>query len=173
LAPFNSKVLPNLDQLHRAAREIFDAALASVDPRRAVTGAIVCDGPMVEVCGERFDASSTQIFAIALGKAAASMAHGVEDALGDKLMRGVLSAPAFSEPLTRPWQIFEGGHPLPNEASIEAAEEALNLLDWANDVRGVVICLVSGGGSAMFEYPKSPSISLDDLRRENELLIAG
>jgi glycerate 2-kinase len=128
---------------------------------------------MVEVCGERFDASSTQIFAVALGKAAAAMAHGVEDSLGDKLTRGVISAPAFSEPLSRPWEIFEGGHPLPNEASIEAAEAALNLLDWANDVRGVVICLVSGGGSAMFEYPKSPSISLDDLRRENELLIAG
>lgn len=131
------------------------------------------DGPVVEVCGERFDASSTQIFAIALGKAAAAMARGVEDALGDKLTRGVISAPAFSDPLSRHWEIFAGGHPLPNEASIEAAEAAFNVLDWANDVRGVVICLVSGGGSAMFEYPKSPSISLDDLRRENELLIVG
>jgi hydroxypyruvate reductase len=165
--------LPNLDQLHRSAREIFDAALASVDPRRAVARAIVCDGPIVEVCGERFDASSTQIFAVALGKAAAAMAHGIEDVLGEKLTRGVISAPAFSKPLSRPWEVYEGGHPLPNEASIEAAEAALNLLDWANDVRGVVICLVSGGGSAMFEYPKSPAISLDDLRRENELLIAG
>jgi hydroxypyruvate reductase len=165
--------LPNLDQFHRSAREIFDAAIASVDPRRAVARAIVCDGPMVEVCGERFDASSTQIFAVALGKAAASMAHGVEDALGGHLTRGVISAPAFSEPLSRPWQIFEGGHPLPNEASLEAGEAALNLLDWANDVRGVVICLVSGGGSAMFDYPKTPAISLEDLRRENQLLIAG
>jgi len=163
--------LPNLDQLRRSAREIFDAALASVDPRRAVTRAIVCDGPVVEVCGERFDASSTQIFAVALGKAAAAMAHGVEDALGERLTRGVISAPAFSEPLSRPWEIFEGGHPLPNKASLEAGEAALNLLDWANSVQGVVICLVSGGGSAMFEYPKSPAISLDDLRRENELLI--
>src|SRR5687767_15337937 len=39
-------------------------------------------------------------------------------------------------------------------------------------LRGVVICLISGGGSAMFEYPASPTISLDDLRRRNELLIA-
>ena len=132
----------------------------------------MCDGPMVEVCGERFDASSTQIFAVALGKAAAAMAHGLEDALGEKLTRGVISAPPFSDPLSRPWETFEGGHPLPNESSIEAAEAEFNLLDWANDVRGVVICLVSGGGSAMFEYPKSPAISLDDLRRENELLIA-
>jgi glycerate 2-kinase len=164
--------LPNLDQLHHSAREIFDAALASVDPRRAVTRAIVCDGPAVEVCGERFDASSTQIFAVALGKAAAAMAHGVEDALGENLTRGVISAPAFSEPLSRRWEVFEGGHPLPNEASVEAAEAAFNLLDCANDVSGVVIYLVSGGGSAMMEWPISPAISLDDLRRANELLVA-
>jgi len=135
--------------------------------------AIVRDGPVVEVCGQRFDASSTPIFAIAIGKAAAAMAHGLEHVLGEQLTRGVISAPAFSEPLSRQWEIFEGGHPLPNEASIEAAEAAFNLLDWANDVRGVVICLVSGGGSAMFEYPKTPAISLDDLRRQNEQLIAG
>jgi glycerate 2-kinase len=127
---------------------------------------------VVEVCGERFDASSTPIFAVAIGKAAASMALGVEDALGDKLTRGVISAPASSEPLAQQWEIFEGGHPLPNEASLEAAEAALNLLNWANDVRGVVICLVSGGGSAMFEYPNNPAMSLDDLRRENQSLIA-
>jgi glycerate 2-kinase len=164
--------LPNLDQLRRSAREIFDAALASVDPRQAVRRAIVRDGSVVEVCGERFDASSTPIFAVAIGKAAASMALGVEDALGDKLTRGVISAPASSEPLAQQWEIFEGGHPLPNEASLEAAEAALNLLNWANDVRGVVICLVSGGGSAMFEYPNNPAMSLDDLRRENQSLIA-
>jgi glycerate 2-kinase len=164
--------LPNLDQLRRSAREIFDAAIASVDPRQAVRRAIVRDGSTLEVCGERFDASSTPFCAVAIGKAAASMALGVEDALGDKLTRGVISAPASSEPLAPQWEIFEGGHPLPNEASLEAAEAALNLLDWANDVGGVVICLVSGGGSAMFEYPSDPAMSLDDLRRENQALIA-
>ncbi len=164
--------MPNLDQLRRAAREIFDAAIASVDPRQAVKQAIVRDGPTVEVCGERFDATATPIFAIAIGKAAASMALGVEDALGDQLTRGVISAPTLSATLSQPWEIFEGGHPLPNEASLEAAEAAFNLLDWANDVRGVVICLVSGGGSAMFEYPKHPGMSLDDLRRENQTLIS-
>jgi glycerate-2-kinase len=115
--------LPNLDQLRRSAREIFDAALASVDPRQAVTQAIVRDGSTVEVCGERFDASSTQIFSIAIGKAAASMALGVEDTLGDLLTRGVISAPGSSVPLAPQWEIFAGGHPLPNEESFEAAED--------------------------------------------------
>ena len=100
------------------------------------------------------------------------MALGLEDAIGDKLARGVISAPAFSETLSPKWESFHGGHPLPNEDSLEAAEAAFNLLDWANVVNGVVIFLVSGGGSAMMEYPISPAISLDDMRRANELLIA-
>ena len=100
------------------------------------------------------------------------MAHGLEDALGGKLTRGVISAPAFSDPLSDKWEIFEGGHPLPNEDSLEAAESAFALLDQANEERAVVIFLVSGGGSAMMEYPSSPEISLDHLRRANELLVA-
>ena len=163
--------MPNLDQLRRSAREIFDAALSAVDPREAVKQAIVRDGSIVDVCGERVDASSTPIVVIALGKAATSMALGVEDALGEHLVRGVISAPRFSDSLSQRWEIFEGGHPLPNEASLEAAEAAFNLLDWANDARGLVIFLVSGGGSAMMEWPISPEISLDDLRRVNEELI--
>ena len=160
--------MPNLDQLRRYAREIFDHALKSVDPRKAVFHAIVDGGSFVDVCGERVDVSSTPIFAIGLGKAATSMALGVEDAIGDKLARGVISAPASSESLSRRWQVFAGGHPLPNEDSLAAAQAAFALLDRANAERAFVIFLVSGGGSAMME---SPTISLDDLRRLNELLV--
>ena len=160
-----------LDQRRGSAREIFDHALASVDPRRAVGDAIVSDGPVVEVCGERFDVSTQPLYAIAIGKAAASMALGLEDAAGEKLARGVISAPPSSEPLSPKWETFAGGHPLPNEASLKAAQSAFALLDQANGARGVVIFLISGGGSAMIEWPLNPAISLDDLRRVNELLI--
>jgi hydroxypyruvate reductase len=165
--------LPDLDQLRRFAREIFDYALASVNPREAVLRAIVDGGSYLDVCGERVDVSATPVLAIALGKAATSMALGLEDAIGDKLARGVISAPASSsKSLSQRWEIFAGGHPLPNEDSLEAAEAAFNLLDWANDVQGFVIFLVSGGGSAMMEYPSNPAISLGDLRRANELLVS-
>ncbi len=99
------------------------------------------------------------------------MALGLEDALGYRLSRGVITAPPSSEPLSQKWEIFTGGHPLPNEASLAAAQSAFALLDHANDERGVVIFLVSGGGSAMIEWPIDPAISLDDLRRLNERLI--
>lgn len=163
--------MQELDQLRRCAREIFDHALASVDPRKAVREAIVTDGPVVEVCGERFDVLSVPLYAIAIGKAAASMALGLEDVIGEKLSRGVITAPAFSGQLAQRWQVFEGGHPLPNEASLAAAEAAFALLDHANNERGVVIFLVSGGGSAMIEWPVDRDISLDDLRRANEVLV--
>ena len=161
----------DLDQRRRCLREIFDHALASVDPRKAVREAIVRDGPVVEVCGERFDLSTQQLYAVAIGKAARAMAFGLEDAIGEKLSRGVITAPPSAEPLSQKWESFAGGHPLPNEASLAAAQSAFALLDQANDERGVVIFLVSGGGSAMMEWPVSPEISLDDLRRANELLI--
>lgn len=129
------------------------------------------DGQMVEVCGERFDASSTPVYSVAVGKAAVSLALGLQDVLGEKFVRGVISAPASSEQLGQQWEIFEGGHPLPNVASLAAAQSAFALLDLANEERAIVIFLISGGGSAMIEWPSSEGVSLDDLRRTNELLI--
>lgn len=159
----------DLDKRRRCVREIFDYALASVDPRKAVREAIVRDGSVVEVCGERFDLSTQSLYAVAIGKAAPAMSFGLEDVIGEKLARGVITA--TSAPLSQKWKSFAGGHPLPNEASLAAAESTFNLLDSANDAHGVVIFLISGGGSAMIEWPISPEISLDDLRRANELLV--
>ncbi|HEX2270382.1 MAG TPA: DUF4147 domain-containing protein, partial [Pyrinomonadaceae bacterium] len=135
-----------LQHRRRCVREIFDYALASVDPRKAVRESIASDGPVVDVCGERFDVSSVPLYAVAIGKAAASMAFGLEDAIGEKLSCGVITAPPLSHRLSTRWEIFEGGHPLPNEASLAAAQSAFALLDRANDERGAVIFLVSGGG---------------------------
>ncbi|HEY6217986.1 MAG TPA: DUF4147 domain-containing protein, partial [Pyrinomonadaceae bacterium] len=58
--------------LHRHARAIFDHALSSVDPREAVKHV-----PL--------DLPAGPIYSIAIGKAATSMALGLEDAIGDKL----------------------------------------------------------------------------------------
>ena len=153
------------------AGEIFGYALAAVDPRQAVNEAVVVDGPVVEVCGERFDVTSSPLYAIAIGKAAAAMAIGLEDVVGERLSGGVITAPVFSGALRKRWQMFEGGHPLPNEASLAAARSAFALLDRANAERGSVIFLVSGGGSAMIEWPASEEVTLADLRRANEVLV--
>ena len=70
-----------LTKLQRHAREIFAHALSSVDPRQAVRQAIASANP------------DPPVYAIAIGKAAKTMALGLAEALGDKLVAGVISAP--------------------------------------------------------------------------------
>jgi hydroxypyruvate reductase len=134
-----------MNELHQLARTIFNHALSAVDPRQAVKNA-------------DFDLSAGPIYSIAIGKAAASMAGGLEDALGEKL--------------TAPVLIAAGGHPLPDENSLAAAQAAFALLDRANADAATVIFLISGGGSAMIEWPVSDEISLADLQAANRILIS-
>src|SRR4030042_1291407 len=61
-------------------------------------------------------------------------------------------------------------HPLPNEGSLAAAQAAADLLACAGP-DDLLLALVSGGGSAMFELPRA-GVSLDDLRAVNRLLLA-
>jgi glycerate 2-kinase len=146
-----------LTELHRQARAIFAHALSSVDPRQAVRQAIASaslDPP---------------VYAIAIGKAAKAMALGAAEALGDNLVAGVISAPELL--VAKGWQSFVGGHPLPTEASLKAAQAAFQLLDRADAEQACVIFLISGGGSALCEWPISDDILLTDLRRANQVLV--
>ena len=159
--------MPELTKLHRHAREIFDYTLRSVDPREAVKRAVTIDGPTVDIGGARLDVSSVPVYAVAIGKAATSMARGLDDALGDKLVAGVITG-VFDSPR---WRSFDSGHPLPNEQSLAAAQAAFTLLDRADSEQAIVVFLISGGGSAMIEWPVSEEISLEDLRRANQVLV--
>jgi glycerate 2-kinase len=70
------------------------------------------------------------------------------------------------------WSVFEGGHPLPNAASLEAARAAFDLLREANDSAALVIFLVSGGGSALMESPRDLRLTLEDVRAANRVLVS-
>lgn len=146
-----------MNELHRHARAIFDHALSAVDPRQAVKHALSdhLEGP---------------IYSVAIGKAAVSMALGLEETLGDKLTAGVLTSSQSIN--SARWQSFIGGHPLPNQDSLAAAQAAFALLDRANAQAATIVFLISGGGSAMIEWPLSDEISLADLQSANQTLIS-
>ena len=147
------------DLLQQHARTIFHHALTAVDPRPSTRNAIT-----------NLNISTPSIYAVAIGKAAVSMARGLDDALGDKLTFGVIASTSLH--LVRRWQNSIGGHPLPNEASLAAAQAAFGLLDEANEEHATVIFLISGGGSAIMEWPISDDISIEDLRAANQTLIS-
>jgi len=170
--------MSNLTQLRLAAREIFNEALRAVDPAAAVRRAVRLNGLSLNVRDFTIEIRNRPVYSIAIGKAAAAMATGLQEALGQTLTAGVLTG----SPATRAqrgdhaawasdWTIFHGGHPEPNEQSLAAARACFDLLERANRERAVVIFLVSGGGSAMLEWPISEDITIADLRAANKALV--
>ncbi len=143
-----------------------DAALEEVDPRRLVRSAVApAEGGVL--AGGHFVAAQ-RVAVLAVGKAASGMSSGAEDTLGPLVTRGLVvtdqadQAPVWAE-------LLVGGHPVPDEGSVRAAESAIDL------ARGVgpgelLLALVSGGGSALLEAP-AEGLSLDDIQDLNDQLI--
>jgi glycerate 2-kinase len=166
--------------LRRLARRIFAETLEDLDAGRAVRRAASFDGARLRISGEEFTdgARPFDVYSVALGKAAGGMAAALDEILGVRLRGGIVSAPPLKVSLPARWQVFAGGHPLPNAASLEAARAAFALLGRADeqvatDARGaLVVFLVSGGGSAMLELPRESTVTLEDLRAMNGALVA-
>jgi glycerate 2-kinase len=103
-----------------------------------------------------------RIFVVAVGKAAGPMLDTLLDRMKRRQgLRGICCASPL--PKARNWRFryFEGGHPLPNEDSFEAARTALALMKKARRDT-LIFFLISGGGSAMFDLPLDPRIGLED-----------
>ena len=178
-----------LSSLHRAAREIFDKTLKSVDAYDAVRRAVHLERSHLMLGNTILDLGdySAGIYAVAIGKAALPMASALDEILGLHLTGGLVCSPEAKEfpiraqpgarpstngPLSGRWRLFEGGHPLPNRASLDSARAAMHLLRRADAERAPVIFLISGGGSALIESPRDPGTTLQDLRAANEMLIS-
>jgi hydroxypyruvate reductase len=158
-------------QLRQSALEIFHSALRSVDANEVTKQAITVERRNIRIVDNWLDAD-TPIYSIAIGKAAGPMAQALVEMLGDRIVCGVITCPeGTANDLPGTWRQFHGGHPFPNADSLAAAEAAFTLLDQANAEGAIVIFAISGGGSAMMEWPVNPDISLSDLQQANRVLV--
>jgi hydroxypyruvate reductase len=166
--------MPKFMELRGAAREIFNEILRANDPFSAVCQAVHFQDAELRFCDLSVNLKDRRVYSIAVGKASARMAVALDQLLRDKLTAGIItsSAAALSQIKLSPrWQQFRGGHPEPNEQTLAPAAAAIELLGRANQERALVIFLISGGGSAMIEWPINQSISLANLRTANQALI--
>ena len=108
---------------------------------------------------------------VAVGKAGWTMAKAAHDHLGDKISAGiVITKYAHSKGTIGHFEIWEAGHPVPDDNSFKATRSALALTkDLAKE--DTVLFLLSGGGSALFEDPLIPKS--DVLQLTNDLLACG
>lgn len=106
---------------------------------------------------------------IAAGKAACAMARGAQAALGERIGDAlVVTKHGYGELL--PWPVLEAGHPLPDEHSLDAGARLLDFVR-RTPVDATVLVLLSGGASALVEA-LPPGVTLADLRRVNDWLLA-
>ncbi len=168
-----------LDSLHSTATEIFTGAVAACNIESAFDRRIRFEGETLHRLlpdgggPSAVDLSSyKRIFVIALGKAAGPMLETLLNRMKRRQgLRGICCTNQL--PKTRNWRIryFEGGHPVPNEDSFAAARAALALLKKAKKDT-LIFFLISGGGSAMFDLPLDPQITLDETIAFHQLLLA-
>ncbi len=161
-------------ELRRTARAVFDETLAAIDAREAVSRAVRLAGSRLTIVDADFDLSldARKIYAVGCGKASVAMAAALAETLGSRLTAGVVSAPPCDARFDARWRVYAGGHPTPNEESLAAARSAFLLLEEADRSSALVIFLISGGGSAMLEWPRDARLTLEDLRETNRVLVS-
>ena len=106
---------------------------------------------------------------IGAGKASAAMARAVEDHWPGTLSGLVVTRYGYAVPC-RHIEIVEAAHPVPDAAGLHAARRMLDLVDDLSP-DDLVLCLLSGGGSALLPLP-APDLTLDMKQTVNRLLLA-
>lgn len=136
------------------AKRIWQAAISAVQPDSAVRRAL-----------ETADFTEN-IHLVAIGKAAWSMANAAFEALGNAILDGVvITKYDHSRGPIGNLQIFEAGHPVPDENSYRATRAAMELVKPLGK-DDTVLFLVSGGGSALFECPLIDEKEMADITKQ-------
>lgn len=150
---------------------IINSAIDSVKPAELIKRKVVLEGNHFVVGSSKINLSEYErIFVLGTGKASGFMAYEIEKLLGSKIDDGIVSTKyGHSAPCER-IKIIECGHPFIDENSLRAGTEILNMANQA-DENDLVICLLSGGGSALLE--KLPDgFSLQELQSVFRLLLS-
>jgi hydroxypyruvate reductase len=158
------------DAARSLIEDLFAFALERADPRLAVSRILRIDGARLEV-GEAELPVRAGIVLIAIGKAAVTMSQGALDVLGDRITRGIaITKDGHSSGVRfEQVEIFEAAHPVPDERGVSATRRALEMIEQSNP-DDLILCLISGGGSALFEAPRAP-VSLADMAKVTDLLL--
>lgn len=161
----------SIPELRATALNIFHQTLKAIDVEAVVSNHLKLDGERLFTGDEVCELSQfSRLLVIAIGKASVPMARAVESILGNRITDGLVVTSAVIGSAPR-LPVLIGGHPIPNAASLEAASRALALLHQYDSPQTLVLFLISGGGSAMFEQPIDPAITLDDLQAVNKTLV--
>jgi len=158
-------------RLRKDAIAIFHAALVAANAANAVRRYLRIHSGYLEAGSRRFPLKDfNRVFLIAAGKAAIEMGAEVERIIGSHLSAGIVVTKHGHAALNlRKGHVIEAGHPIPDEAGVQASARIEALLRDLN-ARDLVIVAISGGASALISAPAKP-ITLAAKRKTTDLLL--
>ncbi len=151
-----------LAELRQAALSCLRAGIDAVEPEGLVRRYLESAGEVLPGAGP--------VHLAAIGKAAAAMTRGAVAALGGRFAGAVLVLPPGGDASLPPGcRVILGGHPVPDEGSVAGGRAILELAErlGADDH---LLCLISGGGSALMTLPPA-GLPLADVQATTEALL--
>ncbi len=151
------------------AQQIFLEMMAAIDVRHTMLTKLKREGGALVAGGVSIPLLRPPRV-VAFGKAAHRMVAVLDEILSGQIEGGI--SVGLGEPARKIDRVryFAGGHPFPDEGSLSGAQAALELVNGLTS-DDFVIFLVSGGGSAIFEQPLDPAVTLAELLALNRVLV--
>ena len=132
---------------------IFHKGLYAVEPGTAIKKYCKLKGNCLFVGNKAYNLSMyNNLFVIGAGKASAPMAAAVEDILGERITKGIINVKYKHVVHLDRIKLIEAGHPIPDRNGQNGANAILDLAHSA-EKNDLVLCLISGGGSALLPLP--------------------
>ena len=156
----------------RALAEALNGALLAADPRTILKNKLRVRRNELEIETLSFKLSKfRRVLVIGGGKATAAMALETEKILDGRITGGSVNIPAYTKPWTKSKLIRfnPASHPIPSEDGVRGVNRMLQLVGRPSQ-EDLVICLISGGGSALMPLPTT-GITLSDKQKITELLL--
>ncbi|HLM97968.1 MAG TPA: glycerate kinase [Bryobacteraceae bacterium] len=160
-------------KLRQQALAIFRAALAAADPIAAVLRHVRMRDATLIAGRTRYPLRGIRkIHVVGAGKAGAAMAQAIER-LGlpaEKRGESLVNVKYGHLAKLRWIQLNESGHPVPDEPGVRGARRIAEIATGAG-AEDLVICLISGGASALLPFP-APPVTLEEKQTVTKLLLA-
>ena len=144
------------EKTKKVLRDIFMAGVRAVDPEEAVRRHIELSGNELKAGGRSYQLERfKRIFVIGFGKGTAPMAKALEQVLGERLTDGWITVKYDHGLALNKVRVMEAGHPVPDQAGLEATRFILERLKGCTE-QDLVVCAFSRWRERAFSSPASP-----------------
>jgi len=133
---------------------IIESAFMAVVPEKAIEKKVWLDKNILFVNKTAYDLDEYKnIYVVGFGKSSSHMAKTLENILKDKITGGVVisTQKIHLDKIT----FYPGTHPFPSRQNMDATKRLVNIVG-NTDKDDLILCLISGGGSALLFYPNIP-----------------